>query len=398
VSDKNTDPQQDHTYDAAEFHNQTSNNEQPHYNTLQRDNAANIPIWSNSSTILFDTYEKIGADNTTINDAHNRFKLGQLRGTHTNDSASEYDVVENTHTQNVLNQPPIGVNETNQMIPRDYELVYFNNTQVDFKELAGKHNVMLFDDETYGRQKPAPRRVAVQLRVDGVEAKPNCNPETEKEETSRANKEVQYAEPLVPNYKSHIQDVQAEGEHFYHSLELNEPTKCISGDPYSKEYSNPVVMKERTFGSNSDLTSKAKSSKLATLPIRDQVTADAKSQAHIFMTHYDTCSDNTMGEAGAANAPIQCEFDDPMYEGIPHSAPKRANNKNPTLSKVHIEIPEEASRIGGVNAHPDFLMDREEDTNTPRYSDPGCLDDTNMANGQEDTIVNIYDTSDDPIF
>ena len=78
MSDKNTDSQQDHTYDAAQFNNQTSSDEQSQYNTLQCDNAVNIPTWSkfNSSTIiLFDTYEKIGANDTTINDAHNHSAL-----------------------------------------------------------------------------------------------------------------------------------------------------------------------------------------------------------------------------------------------------------------------------------------------------------------------------------
>jgi hypothetical protein len=85
-----------------------------------------------------------------------------------------------------------------------------------------------------------------------------------------------------------------------------------------------------------------------------------------------------------------------VYEGIPHSVRKRKSN--PSSSKIHnIALPEEVSCIEGVNADPDFLT-REEDTNTPGYSDPGCLDDTNMANGQEDKTVNIYDTPDDPTF
>jgi hypothetical protein len=415
VSDKNTDPQQDHTYDTAEFHNQTNSNEEPqyNYNTLQRDNTASFPTWSNSSTILFDTYDKIGANNTTISDAHSCFKLGQLRGTRRTDSESEYDVIEDSYTQNVLNhlpiQPPIKANQ----ILREYEPVYdgYESSITQTKELAAKR--MLFDDETHGAHKPAPRRAAIQLRV-GVEAKPNS--ETVKEETPIAHKEVQYAEPLTPNDKNHVRDVQAQGEHFYHSLELNEPTnpeKCINGDPYSRECSNPVhvIIKEptfgsnndtskaklselATFGSNNDLTSKSKSSKLATLPKKDQFTADTKCQAHTFTSLYDTCSDNTMGEAGATNDPIlfNLKFDDPMYEGIPHSVPKQKSNPS-----LHIALPEEVPCIGGVNAHPDFLT-REEDTNTPGYSDPGCLDNTNMANGQEDTTVNIYDTPDDPTF
>jgi hypothetical protein len=253
VSDKNTDP---HTYDATEFHNNTSSNEEPHYNTLQRDNAANILTWSNNSTILFDTYEKIGSNNTTTNDAHNHSKLGQLRGgTCRIDPEGEYDVVEfeDRHTRSVLNQPPTGMNETIQMIPQGYEPVYlYGSSNTQTKELAGK--CMLFDDKPHGAYNtiPAPTRAGVQLRVD---AKPNS--ETVKGETPTTNKEVQYADPLTPNDKSHVlRDVQAEGEHFYHSLELNEPMnpeKCISGDPYSKQYSNPIAMKERTFGSNNDL-------------------------------------------------------------------------------------------------------------------------------------------------
>ena len=327
VSDKNIDPQQDHTYDAVQFNNQNSNNEQPHYNTLQRENAANIPIWSKSSKIL-NTYEKIGVNNTT-NGAHNCANVCQLRVTCRTDSESEYDVVEDGHTHNVLNQPSIGVNGTNKMIPQDYEPVYcYGSSNTQTTELAGKQ--MLFDesDETYGAH-----RTAVQLRVDGGEDKPNSK--TVKEETPIANKEVQYAEPLTPNDKDHAQDMQAEGEHFYHSLELNKPTnieKYISG--------------------------------------------------------------HAMDEGHATNAPISfnfdhCEFDDPMYKGIPHiMVPKQTNN---TLSKMYhdkIAFPDEVSCTGDVNVHPDMLS-LEEDNNTPGYSDPDWLDDTNISNGQKDTRFRV---------
>ena len=129
---------------------------------------------------------------------------------------SGYDVVEVNHTRNVLNQPSIGISGTNQMIPQDYEPVYCNSdgsSNIQIKELAGKQ--MIFDDKTYGAHRPVPRRAAVQLRVDGGEDKPNSETVTLKEETPIAKKEMQCAEPLTPNDKHHIQDVQAEGEHFY---------------------------------------------------------------------------------------------------------------------------------------------------------------------------------------
>ena len=302
---------------------------------MQHDSATSIPKWSNCSTIsLFDTYKKIGANNTPINDVHNCSNVCKLIGTRRTDSESEYDVVEDSHTENVLNQPSIGVSGTNKMIPQDYEPVYcYGSSNTQTTELTGKQ--MLFDDETYGAH-----RAAIQLRVDGSEDKPNS--EAVKEETPIANKEVQYAEPLTPNDKN--QDVQAKGEHFYHSLEQNKSAKfniekCISG--------------------------------------------------------------YTMDEAGVTNAPISfnldhCEFDDPMYEGIPHSVPQQISIKNPSLNKMH----HEASCIGDVNANPDMLSD-EEDINTPGYSDPTIpvyLDDTkNVANDREDTRlrVNIYDMFDD---
>ena len=329
VSDKNQDAQQDHTYDTAQFKNQNtiSSNEQPQYSTLQHENGTNIPTWSNSTTILFDTYEKI---NTAVSDGQNRSNLNQSRTTHRMDSGSEYDVVENSRTQNVLNQSYIGVSETNKMMPQDYESVYCNNfgsSNPQTTELTRKQ--MLFDNKTYGAHRPVPRRVAVHLGVDGGEDKPNS--ETVKKETPIANKEVQYAEPLTPNDKDHAQDMQAEGEHFYHSLELNKPTnieKYISG--------------------------------------------------------------HAMDEGHATNAPISfnfdhCEFDDPMYKGIPHiMVPKQTNN---TLSKMYhdkIAFPDEVSCTGDVNVHPDMLS-LEEDNNTPGYSDPDWLDDTNISNGQKDT-------------
>ena len=158
---------------------------------MQRENAVNIPTRSkfNNSTIeLFDTYEKIGANDTTINDAHNRSNGCQLRGTYRMDSESEYDIVEDSHTQNALKQPSAGVNGTkfNKMIPQDYEPIYFyGSSTTQIKELTGKQ--ILFDDERYyGAHRPVPRRAAVRLRVDGVEDKPSS--ETVKEETPIAKR------------------------------------------------------------------------------------------------------------------------------------------------------------------------------------------------------------------
>ena len=146
---------------------------------------------------------------------------------------------------------------------------------------------------------------------------------------------MQYAEPLTPNDKGHTQDVQAEDEHFYHCLELNKQTnaeKYISGHATDK--------------------------------------------------------------GGATNAPTpfnfdHCEFDDPMYKGIPRMVLKQTNS---TLNKMYhdnnIAFPEEVSCIGDVNVHPDMLS-LEEDNNTPGYSDPDWLDDTNISNGQKDTRFRV---------
>ena len=51
-----SDTQQDHTYDATEFHSQTHNSELPEYTTLQHGNAANTQIDSNS---VLGAYDKI---------------------------------------------------------------------------------------------------------------------------------------------------------------------------------------------------------------------------------------------------------------------------------------------------------------------------------------------------
>ena len=120
-------------------------------------------------------------------------------------------------------------------------------------------------------------------------------------------------------------------------------------------------------------------------------------------------STHALDEVGAMlNAPMlfnvdQCEFDDPMYEGIPCSVPKQTD-KNPSLSleekmQTMLLLPEEASCIGDVNDDPE-LLNHDEDMNAPEYSDPvvpGHLDDINiMATDQRDPTVNIYDTFDDP--
>ena len=362
-----TDDQQDHTYDTTKFHNQIDTlHKQPQYNTLQRGNNGGITNYG----LRFDAYDKIEIHMSKDANNCSKFMKQIPRTIHRIDSY--HDEVEATFTyKNKMGRTP-------QMMSQDYEPVYHesNCTQVD--KPTGKQ--LGFDDEAYGTHKPASVGEAVKLGVDRIECTPHSEIiKTVKEEISTANKEVQHAEPPAPNEKGHVQDAQAKPEHFYHSLELNEPTnpeKCISDALYSKEG-------------------------------KDQVTVDAnyKCQTQMLTSLHDSYGAHTMDEVDTTNAPIlfnldKCEpFDDPMYEGIPHSVPKQTNNKNPSLSKMHHFVSTEVvSCIGDVNADPD-LLDCRKDTNTPDYSDPivpKCLDDSNMANDQEDTTVNIYNTFDDP--
>ena len=229
-------------------------------------------------------------------------------------------------------------------MPRDYEPVYHepNCTQVD--KSTGKHPI--FDNRIHNKG------ASVKLMMNRVESTPHSEIITRvKEETPTVKEEVEYAEPLAPNDRSHT---QAKHEHFYHSLDLNEPEKYSSGAPYSKEG-------------------------------KDQVTVDAKCQIQTLTSPHDSYSTHTMDEVDATNVPIpfnldQCEFDDPMYEGIPHFVPKQTNNKNPSLNKMH-----------------HFVSPEEEDTNTPEYSDPIVPEDLDDINDREDTTVNIYNTFDDSI-
>ena len=284
------------------------------------------------------------------------------------------------------------------MMPQDYQPVY-DGPQI--KEPISKH--VLFDDDAYGTHRPPSKGAAVQLGVDGNRAESTPHSETiamVKEKMLTPDNEVEYAEPFQPlNTKSPAQLAQAKSEHFYHSLEHNEPTKlekCVSGVPYSNESSSPV-----TFASSSNYFSEDK------FAPKDQITADAKCQTQTLTSLYDNT--HALDEVGAMlNAPMlfnvdQCEFDDPMYEGIPRSVPKQTD-KNPSLSleekmQTMLLLSEEASCIGDVNDDPE-LLNHDEDMNAPEYSDPvvpGFLDDINiMATDQRDSTVNIYDTFDDP--
>ena len=370
----------DHTYNMAEYYKQSScNAEQPQYNTLQR-GSINTASTQPSCIPSSGAYDIIGVN--TSNNVHNNCSTLHMytqKDTRRIDSVDTYDYVEDGDTQNENHSSTDINSETNHMLPQDYEPIYHGSSNTQVTEPTRKY--VLFDDEAYGIHIPASRGAAVQLGVDGSESTPYSEIfTTVKEETPTANKEVEYAKPLAPNEKGHTEDVQAKHEHFYHSLELSAPTKLekyISGAPYSKEGLN---LKESTFGSNKDYISKAKSPELAIL-----------CQTQTLTSFHDSYGALTMDEAGTVNAPIpfnldKCEFDDPMYEVIPHSVPRQTNNKNPSLNKMHHMLsPEEVSCIGDANADPE-LLNHKEDTNTPDYSDPivpECLDDINMANAMK---------------
>ena len=380
---KHIDIQQDHIYNVAKFHGQTHNSELPEYNTLQHGNAANAQIDSNS---VLHTYDKI--DINTSKDPQKCSKVSKQlqRSTHMTDAIHKYDDVE--------------TDWTNKTMPADYEPVYHEPDYTHVDKPTGEH--VLFDDETYGTHKPASKGAAVQLEVDKVEPTPHSETiATVKKEILTPDKEVEYAEPLPPNANN---KAKGEREHFYRSLEDSreqmKAKKGISGVPYSNDSSNSAV-KDSAVASSSDYFSEDK------LAPNDEVTADAKCQTQTLTSLYDSA--HAMDEVGAMlNAPMlfsidQCEFDDPMYEGIPYSVPKQ-RDKNPSLSleektQTMILLPEEASCIGDVNDDPE-LLNYDEDMNAPKYNDPvvpGYLNDINiMAMDQRDSTVNIYDTFDDP--
>ena len=394
---KHKDTQQDHTYDAAEFHGQSHNIQLSEYNTLQHGNTANTQIDSNS---MLDAYDKID-----VNTSHDPQKHSKL----TNQLQSSTHIImtdaRHKHDDVAIDRPKY------EMMPGDYEPVYHESNHTHVVKPTDKH--VLFDNETYGMHQPACTGAAVQLGVDRVKSTPD-SPHSEtkttvKEELSTPDKEVEYAEPLPPNAKSCTPSAKAgDGEHFYHSLEYNEAEKCIRGVPNSKESSNPV-MKDSTFAPNGACFSEVKSPGLG---IRDQVTGNAKCQTQTLTSLYD--STHAMDEVGTTlNAPIlfnidQGQFDDPMYEGISHLVPKHAD-KNPPLSldlfhekmptkHNYASSPEEESCIDGLNDDPE-LLNYEEDTNAPEYGDPIVSkhldDDNNMTKDQRDLKVNIYDTFDD---
>ena len=350
-------------HNTNKLHNQSHSNDSPEYNTLQHGNAANIQIGHRNS-MLDKHYDKIDV-HTSKGDLRIREHL-QLAKQFQAEARHEYDDVE-LSAQSQLNF-------RKSQTTGDYEPVHHDPNCIQIDKSNGNH---------IASQKAATTTVI--------------------EKTSTAKKEVEYAEPLTP--KHHTLDVHTKGEHFYHSLELNEPTKHISSASYLKESSKPVV--ESTFGSNKDYISEAKSPESAMLPMKNQVRADAKCQIHTFTSLYDdSCSDHniTVDETGtgATNAPIlfnleQCEFDDPMYEGVlKHTNPslKKMDDSN---SNIIILSPEKVPCIGDMSGDPD-LLNHEEDTNTPGYSDPtipGCLDDTDLAESPERTTVNIYNKFDD---
>ena len=412
---KNTDTEQDHTYDAAEFHTHTNNiDKHPQYNTLQRENTANTQIISN---LTFDTYNKI--DNNTSKDVQKCSNLSMQfqRSTQTTDSVHEYDEVDTNHAQRE-NKPQTCETETDwthKAVPLDYEPVYYglNDTQV---ESTGEH--VLFDDEMYGTHpKSVSNEPTKQFQKDGVESTSRNDysevttvktVKTLSDNRSIANKEVEYAEPLPPNIKSPTQDAQAKDEHFYHSLEHNEPTKaeeCNSGVPICIGSSN-AEDKDNTSVSNNQHTS----AELAAMPTKIHVTADTKYQTQPLTSLTD--STQTLDEVGTTKAPIlftidQCEFDDPMYESVPHSVPKPSSMSsdliNEKMQTVQHILSQEEVPCRDVNDDPDMLnhaKDIESYANAPEYSDPvvpECVDD-DMANDQreaKDPKVDIYNTFDD---
>ena len=180
---------------------------------------------------------------------------------------------------------------------------------------------------------------------------------------------------------------------FHHSLEhSNEEMKaeeCNCGVLYSSSQS---MVKDNT---NNHYTSEAQPPALVPVPIKNHFTADAKCQIKPLTPLYD--SDHDIDEVGTMlNAPIllnidQCEFDDPMYEGTSHLV----SEKNPLLSLDPLHETKHSVLSLGEESCPE-LLNYEEDMNASEYSDPIVSDDISVANGHRDTIVNIYDTFDDP--
>ena len=232
-----TDDQQDHTYDTPEFHSQTEMlHEQPQYNTLQHGNNGKITNYG----MRFDAYDKVEIHASKHACNCSTFIKQASRSIHQTDSYY-YDVGATFTHENKMERVP-------QMVPQDYviEPVYHepNNTQAD----KPTYKQPVFDDEAYGMHKQVSNGAVVQPGIDSFESKSHSEiTTTVKEDMPTDNKEVEYAEPLAPNDKSHTQDTQGKGEHFYHSLELNEPIKsekCISGAPLSNKSSNPSLTME----------------------------------------------------------------------------------------------------------------------------------------------------------
>ena len=191
-----TDTQQDHTYDATEFHSQIHNSELPEYTTLQHGNAANTQIDSNS---VLGAYDEIDINTSKGPQKCSKVSKQLQRSTHMTDAIRKYDDVETDWTNNTM--------------PADYESVYHEPNYRHVDKPTGK--CVLFDDETYGMHKPVSKGAEVQLGVDRVESTPHSETiATVKEELLTPDKEVEYAEPLPPNANNKVQDAQATGEHF----------------------------------------------------------------------------------------------------------------------------------------------------------------------------------------
>ena len=414
---KNTDTKQDHTYDAAEFHTHTNNiDEHPQYNTLQRENTANAQTISNPT---FDAYDRIDINTSKDVQKCSNLSMQFQRSTQMTDSVREYDEVDTNHAQRE-NQPQICESEidwTHQAIPLDYEPVYYGPNSTQGEESTGEH--ALFDDNMYGTHKPASKRATVRQGKEVVECTcPNAHSKTTtivmalSDNRSTAHQEVKYAKPQ-PIIKSHTQELQTKIEHFYYSLDHNEPMEAEehnSGVPYSIESLNPLV-KGNTFASNNQYTS----AELAELPTRNNVNvmiADTKRQTKPLTSLSDSIQ--TLDEVGTTNAPIlfnidQCEFDDPMYEGVTHSIPKPSMSSdliNEKMQTVQHVLSQEEVSCKDMNTHPE-LQNHEKDTkghaNAPEYSDPVVLECVNdkMANDQreaKDPKVDIYDMFDDPTY
>ena len=358
----NTNNQDDHEYNTADKFNKTDSRTHSQYNTLQRSfNYSNAQLKADDSRS--DMYDTIGETQLSKIDFHEA-KYDAVASTGILLGPGEDRSHNRTHNSDKIT-----------VSPRDYEIVN-DSTRVFVDHRVNNY----FDDEMYSKPQPdsqRPEKKPMNVKTNyyyqdqsDIDQKLSLPPPGRFILVQQRKKEPEYAEPFVTTTvakkESHtrVHDTAHRGEHHYHSLEQE-----------SGSIGNQAVL------NSASVTKRGKSTRL----VSAKLTVPPVRKTEITMLSEST---ERMNDSATMNNPIlhnieHCQFDDPMYDSVPHDT---VAFQPSTPTKPSLRLTSESNEMHVASAamdnDPELLLNHDD---APEYSDPIHL--TFVDNGSSGGVV-----------